>query len=253
VKRKNNIVKQIKELPKVPATEILRVEVGSTLYGINIGSGDLDLMSIAIEPRAAITGLKQWDHWSWRTANKDERSEPDDIDWTVYGLQKYLRLAIKGNPSTLALLYAPENFREILHPSAGELLMHREAIVSQDCIPRFLGYLNGQRQRALKGKGTSHGNRDGRREKWTSHMVRLGYQCLDMVNLGEMRLPMPEEQAETCKSIKCSEISINEALKLSEELENRIKAVKDPALPEKPDIEFIENWLHYTYINEYTK
>ena len=238
-------------LPELDAQEVLRVEVGSTLHGIGIGSDDLDLMSVAIEPRRSITGLGQWEHFIWRSAPEGERSGPDDVDWVVYGLRKYLRLAIKGNPSILALLYAPESMLHVPHDAGRELLDRRDLIVSQNCIPRFLGYLHGQRKRALDGTGSGHGNREGRREKWASHMVRLGYQALEMATEGGMTLPMPNGQAEVCRAIKRGEVSFEEALDLAADLEGQVRDVDVTPLRKEPDIDAIEDWLHTAYGRAY--
>lgn len=94
----------------VPGREILRCEVGSTLHGIGIGSDDLDLMGVTVEPRHTITGLGRFEHFTWRTAGEGERSDPDDIDLVVYGLKKYVRLALTGNPTVVLPLYAPESY-----------------------------------------------------------------------------------------------------------------------------------------------
>lgn len=239
------------ELPAPPATEIVRCEVGSTLHGIDVGSDDVDLMSVGIEPRRAVTGLQQWEHWTWRTAAEGERSGPGDVDWTMYGLRKYLRLAMQGNPSVIALLYAPATKCEYPHTVGVELRTMRDYIVSQNCIPRFLGYLHGQRQRALDGKGSGRGAREGRSDKWASHMVRLGYEALEIVTTGCLSLPMRDEWAEQCRAVKRGEMTLTDALAIAERLESEVRAVTDPRLPAGPDVAKVEDWLHDVYWREY--
>lgn len=231
--------------------EILRCEVGSTLHGIGIGSDDLDLMGIMLEPENAVFGTEGFEQIVQRTAAEGERSGPDDIDITVYGLKKWMRLALQGNPSVIVLLYAPNDFYAHLTKEGQELLELRESIVSQQCINRFLGYLNGQRERALHGKGSGHGNREGRREKWASHMVRLGYQGLEMATEGYLTLPMGTGDAETCKAVKRGEISFEDALRIAKDCETQIEELKESnklALPEQPDMEAIHKWMKKTYL-----
>lgn len=238
------------ELPTPSVIEIVRCEVGSTLHGIDTG-GDLDLMSVAIEPRRAVTGLQTWEQWTWRSAPEGQRSGPGDVDWTVYGLRKYLRLALKGNPSIIALLYAPAERFTYMSVAGKELCDLRGDIVSQACIPRYLGYLHSQRHRALQGKGSGRGAREGRSSKWASHMVRLGYEALEIATTGEISLPMREEHAAKCRAIKRGDIPFSDALDLAGDLESQVRAVNSPELPPEPNTARVEDWLHGVYIGEY--
>lgn len=240
------------DLPTPPVREIIRCEVGSTLHGIGIGSDDLDLMSVGLEPRNAWTGLAKWEHWTWRSAGKGERSQAGDVDWTLYGLRKYLRLACQGNPSVIVLLYAPDRMLHVCTDRGRELIGMRDAIVSQKCIPRFLGYLHGQREKARDGKAGRRGVREGRSEKWASHMVRLGYEAVEIVTTGGLVLPMREEFAAKCRAIKRGEMPFGEALDLAERLEKHVQAV-EPGTPlrEEPDYERINAWLHDVYVREH--
>lgn len=231
--------------------EILRCEVGSTLHGIGIGSDDLDLMGITVEPPNVIFGTEGFEQIVQRTAEEGERSGPNDTDITVYGLKKWMRLALQGNPSVIVLLYAPKEFYYHLNNEGIELIDLRDSIVSARCIGRFLGYMNGQRQRALKGKGSGNGNREGRREKWASHMVRLGHQGLELAARGTLTLPMPEHAAERCKAIKRGEIAFDDALAISLQLEGQIEHIKNEnkiALADKPDMERVHKWMTKTYL-----
>lgn len=180
-------------MPPAPGTEILRCEVGSTLHGIAVGSDDLDLMGVMVEPPEAVTGLERLEHHTWRSAPKGARSGPGDIDLVVYGLRKYLRLATQGNPSVILPLYAPDRFVRSIAPLGRELRALRHAIVSQRCRARFLGYLRSQRERAARRGGFTRGSREGRSGKWAAHMVRLGYEAVELLTTGTLTLPMREE------------------------------------------------------------
>ncbi len=235
----------------IPGTEILRVEVGSTLHGIGVGSDDTDLMGITIEPASAVFGLDKFEQVTHRTAPDGVRSGPDDVDLVVYGLRKWMRLAVKGNPSTIVLLYAPDEFTRRITSLGFELHHLADAIVSQRCKGRFLGYLNGQRKRALEDRSSGRGRREVREEKWASHMVRLGYQGREILTTGRLTLPMPEEQASYCRAIKRGVVSFDEALARSHELEREIENIKSSPLAAEPDIERIEAWMQSAYLRVY--
>lgn len=237
----------------VPGTEILRVEVGSTLHGIGIGSDDRDLMGITIEPAPAIFGLQTFEQYEHRTAPKGQRSGPGDTDLVVYGLKKWMRLAVKGNPSVIVPLYAPGSFTELILPLGYELRHLVMAIVSQQCKGRFLGYLNGQRRRAEEDRGSGRGRREGREAKWASHMVRLGYQAEELLTTGSLTLPMPVEQAAMCKAVKRGEVPFEDALRIAREHEERVQRIESSPLPERPDIPRIEQWMRSVYLRTYAQ
>ena len=79
--------------------EILRSVVGSGVHGIAIeGTDDHDEMGVYIEPPEYLLGVERHrDDYIWRTQPEGVRSGPGDTDLVMYSLQKYLRLAIKGN------------------------------------------------------------------------------------------------------------------------------------------------------------
>lgn len=238
------------DLPTIPGTPILLTTVGSTLHGIGIGSDDTDLMGVTIEPTNTITGLGNFEHFLWRSAKKDERSGPDDIDLTVYGLKKYLRLAIKGNPSVITMLFAPDGFFQLQTQIGMELLELRSSIVSQQVKDRYLGYLRNQRHRAeVENRHQARGfaTHDPRTPKWASHMVRLGIQGKELLRTGHLTLPMARDDAELCRAIKRGEIPFQSALELSEEHETAIHAISDSPLPEEPDVEAVEKWMWSVY------
>lgn len=230
----------------VPGREIVRCEVGSTLHGIGIGSDDLDLMGVTVEPAAAITGLGSFDQFAWRSAEEGQRSSPDDIDLVVYGLRTYVRLATSGNPTVILLLYADEADLPVLDDLGRELRELRSSLVSFDTRDRFLGYMRSQRRKLLEGS-SGRGSSNDRGEKWASHMVRLGYQGLELASTGHLTLPMPDEQAAFCKAIKRGHVSTDEALTRADELEARLVAIDESPLPKAPDLPQIEAWLHSVY------
>jgi predicted nucleotidyltransferase len=62
-------------------------------------------MGVCIEPPEYVLGLCPFEHWVYRTQSEGVPSGPGDLDLTIYGLRKYCRLAIKGSPTVLLLLF----------------------------------------------------------------------------------------------------------------------------------------------------
>src|SRR3954463_12108092 len=85
---------------------IIRSLVGSTIHGLElVGTDDRDEMGVCIEPPDYVIGLRPFETWVHRTKPEGVRSEAGDLDLVVHSLRKYARLALKGNPTVLLLLF----------------------------------------------------------------------------------------------------------------------------------------------------
>src|SRR5919112_3378026 len=120
---------------------IIRSLVGSTVHGLsNPGTDDRDEMGVCIEPREYVLGLRPFEHYVFRTQPEGAPSGPGDLDLTIYGLRKYARLALKGSPTTLLLLYAPDDAIVARTPLGAELQALAPAFVSRRTAKAFLRY-----------------------------------------------------------------------------------------------------------------
>ena len=96
---------------------ILRGLVGSTVHGLNVNDGieDRDEMGICVEPfEEAMALWAPFEQFIYRSAVEREgrenaRSIAGDLDLTIYSLRKWMRLALKGNPTILLLLFTPDD------------------------------------------------------------------------------------------------------------------------------------------------
>ena len=103
---------------------ILRATVGSTVHGLHHGGqDDRDEMAVYIEPPEYLLGLARargirgglygFEHYVERTQPEGARSGPGDLDLVAYSLRKYIRLALKGHPTILLLLFVPEELMQV--------------------------------------------------------------------------------------------------------------------------------------------
>ena len=104
----------------VERSTILRGTVGSTVHGLHHGGqDDRDEMAVFVEPPEYLLGLRlarrhgvrkphRFEHWVERTQPEGARSGPGDLDLVAYSLRKYVRLALKGHPTILLLLFVPD-------------------------------------------------------------------------------------------------------------------------------------------------
>lgn len=241
---------------------ILRTEVGSGVHGTSVsGYDDRDEMGICIEPPEAVIGFKNFEQYEWHTAwaregGRRNRSGYGDLDEVVYSLRKWMRLAANGNPSVLVPLFAPED-RIISISGPGHALRNNMvlAIVSRTAGKRFMGYLHAQRQGLLShdGKGRDVTRPElieqfGFDTKFAGHMIRLGYQGLELMQTGKLTLPMPEQQRQYVKDIRLGKHSMKYCLAWAEALEHDIeRAMAESDLPEQANWDLINNWMCRTY------
>ena len=237
---------------------ILRAVVGSNLHGLNLeGTDDTDELGVCIEPPEYVVGLRQFEHWVYRTQPEGHPSGPGDLDLTVYALRKYVRLALAGNPTVLLLLFAPKRMCSIRTTEGEELQALAPCFAAKTVAMPFLGYLQAQRQRlngerggrALRKPWVREHPQSGYDTKYAMHMVRLGYQGVELLETGRITLPMPEPARSLVMSIRHGEVELNDVLTRARELEERIADLKELSpLPERPDKDQIEGWMVRTYL-----
>ncbi len=233
--------------------EILRSVVGSGVHGIAIaGTDDHDEMGVYIEPPEYLLGVERHrEDYIWRSQPEGVRSQHGDTDLVLYSLQKYLRLAIKGNPTVMLPLFAPEESLVITTPLGEELRALRASFLSQQAVERFLGYMHSQHERML---GQSKRNVPNRPElidrygwdvKYGSHALRLAHQGFEIASTGHLTLPMPTTERERVLAVKRGEVPRDEVSAEISSLEAEVRellATGRTPLPETADFSVITAW-----------
>ena len=65
---------------------IIRAPVGSTVHGLhNPGTDDRDEMAVCVEPPEYLLGLREFEHYVFRTQPDGVQSGPGDLDLTYTG------------------------------------------------------------------------------------------------------------------------------------------------------------------------
>lgn len=149
------------EIPPLPETTILLVEVGSTAHGTGVPGGeDHDEMGVVIEPPEAVLGLDPGGFTTvmQRTQPEGTRSGPGDTDRTLHSLRRFLRLAAGGNPSILMSFWAPVLYAT---DEGHQLRALADAFIGRHVVPRYRGYMESQAMRLLGTRGGGHGRRGG--------------------------------------------------------------------------------------------
>lgn len=235
--------------------EILRTVVGSGVHGIAIeGTDDHDEMGVFIEPPDNALGLAgTLDHDVWRTQPEGARSGPGDIDLVRYSLRKYIRLAVKGNPTVLLPLYAPPGDVLVETRLGRELRDLTPLIVSRQAGRRFLGYMQAQLER-MQGGGKQNRlpkrpelvEAHGYDTKYASHALRLAMQGVELLETGRLQLPMREDRRELVREVKAGNVGRGEVLDEIRSYEARLKLLLDAGvgpLRETPDVGAVSAWV----------
>jgi predicted nucleotidyltransferase len=232
---------------------ILRAVVGSTVHGLsNPGTDDRDEMGVCIEPPEYVVGLRPFEHWVYRTQPEGHPSGPGDLDLTIYGLRKFCRLAIKGSPTVLLLLFVSEPHVMVRTPLGAELQSLAPAFVCKRTGRAFLGYLEAQRRGLL---GDRHAPRTrelstdhGYDTKYAMHSLRIAYQGIELITAGRISLPVDDSVREHLMSVRRGELPLPQVLADLEEKTNELEqAVHAADLPADPDRNAIDGYLVRAY------
>lgn len=241
---------------------ILRGLVGSTVHGLNVNDGieDRDEMGICVEPFAEAMSLgRRFEQFIYRSAAEregrpDARSTAGDLDLVIYSLRKWMRLALKGNPTILLLLFTPEDQLVACDAVGSELRALTPSIVSRRVQAPFLGYLQAQKQRLTGARGQKRIHRPeleamyGFDTKYAMHMLRLGFQGVELLTTGRLSLPMREPERSFLLDVRRGRVSEAKCLAEAGELEKQLTdlATTSP-LPEAPESDRVERWMFDAY------
>lgn len=241
----------------------LLCEVGSGAYGLAIaGTDDHDEMGILCEPKEWVLGLRRWGTTVRRTRADGSsipngaRSGPGDTDLVIHSMRKWVALALNGNPTIIALLYAPL----LTEPTEAGQMLREEGhnLLSRRALTAYLGYLTQQKERLLGQRGQKRTKRPelveahGYDTKYAAHALRLGWQGIELATLGRLRLPMSEPERQYLIDVRTGEVPFHEVLKRIVQTEGALRrfAVErrlPTVLPEKPNYDWAQEFLIRAY------
>ena len=240
---------------------ILRVPAGSTLHGLNLpGKDDQDEVGICIEDVEGVVGFSEFDQYIYRSAaeregKQDAPSQPGDLDLTIFGLKKFLRLAMQGNPQIVQCLFVPTPLCLVKTCIGAQLQEMAPLIISRKAGKRYLGYMEAQRQRLLGERGQKKVNRPELEEKfgfdtkYAMHVLRLGFQGVELLSTGKMSIPMREEERRVVYATRLGEVAFQDVLQLAGDLERQLKDLLDDApVAAEPARDIIEAWMIEKYV-----
>lgn len=219
---------------------------GSQMHGAKIAeSEDTDWYGVYVESPEKILGIDKDEHFVFTTGGERGGNGPQDVDVTLYSLQKFAHLACKGNPSVLHFLFCKEQF---FTPEWGRISLHRDLFLARTHVNQFLGFANAQYQRLMGGKGQKNIHRQQLEEdfgydtKYAMHIIRLYGEAIEFMETGSITLPRPN--AEELIAIRRGKYKLHEIEEMAKELEAQAwQARETTQLPNRVDRDKISKLL----------
>jgi predicted nucleotidyltransferase len=208
---------------------IYRCQVGSKAFGLASEDADDDLRGI-YQPPARL-------NWSLRRLPEQLEFNEQDQDEVYWELEKFLRLALKANPSVLETLWTPLVL--LANETAQELRAMRRSFLSKHVYKTYSGYVLSQFRRmanANKAKGSY-------KPKHAMHLIRLLYSGIAALETGEIRIDMAEHREELLH-IRNDGLPFEEVKRRALMLDERFqRTFERTTLPEQPDYTVVDEFL----------
>ena len=236
---------------------ILQTVVGSSVHGTSVeGTDDRDEMAICIEPADKVLGLSHFETMVYRTQPEGVRSGPGDLDLVVHTLRKFARLAARGNPTILLPLFAPSSHIMWSSGLGHALRDQRSMFVSKAAGRAFLGYFVAQKERLMGDRGQMRVTRPeliekyGFDTKYAGHVIRLGWQGIELMESGKITLPMPPVQRAVVVGVRTGGYTFQQVLSMVGDLERALRDAVDASdLPDQADAAKIDAFCVGAYLD----
>lgn len=231
---------------------IRRTVAGSNSYGTNRkplldehgneipGSGsDYDERGIFIPHRKFLVGLHKVDVF--------QSKEIDDIEY--FSLQKFVSLALEGNPNVVEQLFVDRQHVLFEHKLGKELYDLRYEFLTKNAYGRFGSYAFAQIKRLnSKNNGSHHGSHKdiideyGYDTKHAMHLVRLFQMGIQILTHRELYTFRPNR--DELLAIRYGKYTLDEILEYAEELNKQLEeAMMNSKIPDYPDFNKINRWV----------
>ena len=138
---------------------------GSHAYGTNTPESDLDFRGIALEPKGAILGVHPFEQFESKPTKPTPKflldqveyhglplPEDQTLDYAIFGLRKFVTLALKTNPNIIENLFTTDRCVLFRDPILDPLFEVRELFISKAARYSFSGYAIAQLRRIKRHK-----------------------------------------------------------------------------------------------------
>lgn len=236
---------------------ILRGVVGSRVHGLSVADhDDRDEMGVLVEPWHHFYGLRpRFEQYTFRTQPDGARSGPGDLDLVIYSLAKYVKLALAGNPTILTMLFLPDAYLVRQTETGRHLMALAPKLVGNSIYGSYLGYMRQQRHR-LTNKVKMPNRPElvaqyGYDTKYAGHLLRLGYQGIEMAETGRLNLPMLDPVRSHIVDVRLGNVSEADVLDEAQGLEAKIEHLRDTSPMPPVDRDAAEAFVLQAYMERH--
>jgi predicted nucleotidyltransferase len=172
------------------------------------------------------------------------------VDVTLYSLKKWAGLACKGNPTALHFLFSKGVLENRIWK---EIVAKRAVFLARSHAAAFRGFADaqlqrmaGKRGRGKKGQRPELEQKYGYDVKAGMHVLRLLYECKELLSEGTISLPRPER--DFLIRVRTGKYSLDKILAVAEKLFSECEgAAESSSLPEKVDRAAVSKLLADSY------
>lgn len=225
-------------LPWLEERTILFASTGSFAYGTNTADSDRDYKGICIPPIDYYFGLNAFNQYD-TSGGKNFKNTKNDVDVTIFHINKFVINAMKGVPNNIELLFLrKEDYLKLT--DLGEMLIeHRHLFLSKQIYQKFAGYAFSQRKKLIASFNSENKEYD---TKLFMHTIRLLTSAIEILETGDFHTYRSNrEELLDCRNGK---YSFEEALQLIEAYNHQLSVAYEKSnLPDQPNKEKINTLL----------
>lgn len=222
---------------------LLQGTVGSTAYGLAREGSDID--------RLGIFAYRTMDVLRLDYSGDMETVVRHEPDVTVHEVAKYLRLALKCNPTIMELMWLPDHLYET-RTEVGEWIIHlRSAVLSENAVRgAYGGYAKQQverlKRRHEEGKIGFAADLQHRTAKHARHCFRLLNQGRELLETGVLPIQVQDPEKYFAFDGASVEEIVERFAREDEVFRNATSVL--PAHPDKPAVQSILNIIRRKYM-----
>ena len=237
---------------------------GSELHGAKLeGTDDHDIYGVYIETPAEILGTsamaRDHQHFVWSTAGDERRNTADDVDVTLYSLQKWAYLAAKGNLTVLHFLFAENRIASPAREIWAGIIAQRDSFLAKSHLETFLHFarnqferIEGKRGRGKKGQRPELERVHGYDTKAAMHAMRILFEAEELMLNGAISLP--GEHTDELIAIRQGSYSVESILRRYRELEEHCQtSLQKSSLPDTVDRGAIDEAVSKAYLHHWKR
>lgn len=185
---------------------ILKVRTGSHCHGTELPTSDDDILGICIPDKHYFLGIKEF-----------EQFEDKPNDTVIYGIEKYFKLATKGNLSALNILFVRQKDVVYMDPYGEVLRSIKHEFLSMKVIDCVFGFVKSQ----VHKMGRSHGDCGNRKDlvdkygydtKFAYHAVMLTNIGIELLKSNTYQPYRPVHERTHLKEIRVGKVTVDEVM-----------------------------------------